>query len=93
MNESNKPLGAGLVSSPIQFKEWKDSSVEEKLEKLRDEARSHRYFGTRIYELSEKISRLFKHSHSERTGDMVGPISEYTNQLTGDCKMSKDNLS
>lgn len=74
-----------------EVKKWADCTDTEKIEKLREEVMNHRYMSRSIGDLAIKIRRLFKHSHSDRTGEMVEKMDEY-NYSGGECALSSRDI-
>jgi hypothetical protein len=46
-----------------EIKEWKDRTVEEKLDTLREELLNMRYLNTRLYNVESSVELLFEHEH------------------------------
>ena len=81
MENAKNPNSAALGGLANLTKKWDECSVEEKLEKIRNELRELRYGIGRINQVEETIRELQNHEHSE-SGKMLVPLN--TNRgLTG----------
>jgi len=62
---SKEPLGMQTGSIALQReKNWAESSVEEKLEKIRREIINQSYTNNNLFSIRKDISKLMKHEHS-----------------------------
>ncbi len=94
MNETStstpKAQGLGIQTA---VKKWVDCTDSEKIEKLREELLNHRYFSRSISELAQKVRRLFKHSHNEKTGELQEKMEEYNYSGSDTVGLSRDILA
>ncbi len=63
----------------LQNKKWADCSVEEKLEKVREELIQLQYNTTAIHNVSNEVQKLKEHTHAD--GKVVIPLN--SNALNG----------
>lgn len=91
MNQENtaKAVGGAMLLSTLT-KNWDDCTVEEKLEKVREELRQLGHLTNRVTNLDICQNKLMKHTHAD--GKVVVPIEDNSTMYAG-VTSRRNNLS